>query len=165
MKKILLLSDTHSHIDDSIMKYVAQADEVWHAGDIGDLAVTDTIKKMKPLRAVYGNIDDDKARLEFPLNNRFWCEGVDVWITHIGGYPGKYNPKIKSELETNPPQLFICGHSHILKVIFDKKNNFLHMNPGACGKSGFHQVRTMLRFVIDGDKIKELEIIEMEKRQ
>ena len=164
MKKILLLSDTHSHIDDTIMKYVAQADEVWHAGDIGDLAVTDTIKKMKPLRAVYGNIDDDKARLEFPLNNRFWCEGVDVWITHIGGYPGKYNPKIKTELETNPPQLFICGHSHILKVMFDKRNNFLHMNPGACGKSGFHQVRTMLRFVIDGDKITALEIIEIEKR-
>lgn len=164
MKKILLLSDTHSHIDDTIMRYVTQADEVWHAGDIGDLVVTDTLKKIKPLRAVYGNIDDDKARLEFPLNNRFWCEGVDVWITHIGGYPGKYNPKIKSELETNPPQLFICGHSHILKVMFDKKNNFLHMNPGACGKSGFHQVRTMLRFVIDGDKIKELEIIEIEKK-
>tara|TARA_R110000868_G_scaffold13956_4_gene65268 strand:- start:1189 stop:1686 length:498 start_codon:yes stop_codon:yes gene_type:complete len=164
MKKILLLSDTHSHIDDTIMKYVAQADEVWHAGDIGDLLVTDTLKKMKPLRAVYGNIDDDKARLEFPLNNRFLCEGVDVWITHIGGYPGKYNPKIKSELENNPPQLFICGHSHILKVMFDKKNNFLHMNPGACGKSGFHQVRTMLRFVIDGDKIKELEIIEIDKK-
>lgn len=164
MKKILLLSDTHSHIDDTIMKYVAQADEVWHAGDIGDLLVTNTLKKMKPLRAVYGNIDDDKARLEFPLNNRFLCEGVDVWITHIGGYPGKYNPKIKSELENNPPQLFICGHSHILKVMFDKKNNFLHMNPGACGKSGFHQVRTMLRFVIDGDKIKELEIIEIEKK-
>ncbi len=164
MKKILLLSDTHSHIDVTIMKYVAQADEVWHAGDIGDLLVTDTLKKMKPLRAVYGNIDDDKARLEFPLNNRFLCEGVDVWITHIGGYPGKYNPKIKSELENNPPQLFICGHSHILKVMFDKKNNFLHMNPGACGKSGFHQVRTMLRFVIDGDKIKELEIIEIDKK-
>ena len=164
MKKILLLSDTHSHIDEMIMKYVAQADEVWHAGDIGNLVVTDTIKKVKPLRAVYGNIDDDKARLEFPLDNRFWCEGVEVWITHIGGYPGKYNPKIKKELETNPPQLFICGHSHILKVMFDKKNNFLHMNPGACGKSGFHQVRTMLRFVIDGDKIKELEIIEIEKK-
>tara|TARA_R110002126_G_scaffold37328_1_gene112815 strand:+ start:66 stop:563 length:498 start_codon:yes stop_codon:yes gene_type:complete len=164
MKKILLLSDTHSYIDDTILKYVAQADEVWHAGDIGDLMVTDTLKKLKPLRAVYGNIDDDKARLEFPLHNRFMSEGVDVWITHIGGYPGKYNPNIKSEIESNPPKLFICGHSHILKVIFDKKNNLLHMNPGACGKSGFHQVRTMLRFVIDGDKIKDLEIIEIEKR-
>jgi putative phosphoesterase len=164
MKKILLLSDTHSHIDDRILKYVVQADEVWHAGDIGDLAVTDAIKKLKPLRAVYGNIDDAKARMEFPLHNRFLCEGVSVWITHIGGYPGKYNPSIRAELELNPTKLFICGHSHILKVQFDKKNNLLYMNPGAAGKSGFHQVRTMLRFVIDGEAIKELEIIEIEKR-
>ncbi|RZK11540.1 MAG: metallophosphoesterase [Flavobacterium sp.] len=164
MKKILLLSDTHSHIDDTILKYVNQADEVWHAGDIGDLIVTDTIKKLKPLRAVYGNIDDDKARMEFPLNNRFMCEGVDVWITHIGGYPGKYNQAIRNEITLNPPKLFICGHSHILKVMFDKKLNLLHMNPGAVGKSGFHDVRTMLRFVIDGDAIKDLEIIEIEKR-
>ncbi|MFY0481947.1 metallophosphoesterase family protein [Flavobacterium sp. PLA-1-15] len=164
MKKILLLSDTHSHIDDTILKYVDLADEVWHAGDIGDLIVTDTIKQLKPLRAVYGNIDDDKARMEFPLNNRFMCEGVDVWITHIGGYPGKYNQAIRSEITSNPPKLFICGHSHILKVMFDKKLNLLHMNPGAVGKSGFHNVRTMLRFVIDGDAIKDLEIIEVEKR-
>ena len=164
MKKILLLSDTHSHIDDTILKYVNQADEVWHAGDIGDLSVTDTIKKLKPLRAVYGNIDDSQARLEFPLNNRFFCEEVDVLITHIGGYPGKYNANIKAELTQKPPKLFICGHSHILKVIFDKKLNLLHMNPGAAGKSGFHQVRTMLRFVIDGDKIKDLEIVEIGKK-
>ncbi len=164
LKKILLLSDTHSHIDDTILKYVNQADEVWHAGDIGDLAVTDTIKKLKPLRAVYGNIDDDKARMEFPLNNRFMCEGVDVLITHIGGYPGKYNQAIRNEITLNPPKLFICGHSHILKVMFDKKLNLLHMNPGAAGKSGFHDVRTMLRFVIDGEAIKDLEIIEIEKR-
>ena len=98
MKKILLLSDTHSHIDDTILKYVNLADEVWHAGDIGDLTVTDTIKNLKPLRAVFGNIDDDKARMEFPLHNRFMCEGVDVWITHIGGYPGKYNPNIRDEM-------------------------------------------------------------------
>ena len=110
------------------------------------------------------NIDDDKARMEFPLHNRFMCEGVDVWMTHIGGYPGKYNPNIKAEMTANPPKLFICGHSHILKVIFDKKHNLLHMNPGAAGKSGFHQVRTMLRFVIDGDKIKDLEIIEIGKK-
>lgn len=164
MKKILLLSDTHSHIDETILKYVDQADEVWHAGDIGDLVVSDTIKKRKPLRAVYGNIDDDKARLEFPLHHRFYCEDVDVWITHIGGYPGKYHPTIRQELVINPPKLFICGHSHILKVQFDKKLNVLHMNPGAAGKSGFHQIRTMLRFSIDGDKIKDLEIIEIEKR-
>ena len=164
MKKILLLSDTHSHIDDTILKYVHLADEVWHAGDIGDLAVTDTIKNLKPLHAVFGNIDDDKARMEFPLHNRFMCEGVDVWITHIGGYPGKYNPNIRAEMLNNPPKLFICGHSHILKVMFDKKHDLLHMNPGAAGISGFHQMRTMLRFEIDGEKIKNLEIVELGKR-
>lgn len=164
MRKILLLSDTHSHIDDTILKYVDQADEVWHAGDIGDLVVTDTLKKHKPLRAVFGNIDGDKARMEFPLHNRFMCEDVDVWITHIGGYPGKYSPNIKNEIVINPPKLFITGHSHILKVMFDKKLNLLHMNPGACGIHGFHQVRTMLRFVIEGDKIKDLEVIEIGKK-
>jgi putative phosphoesterase len=148
-------------MDDAILKYVALADEVWHAGDIGNLIVTDTIKKVKPLRAVFGNIDDDKARLEFPLHQRFLCEDVDVWITHIGGYPGKYNPVLLSEMQRNPPKLFICGHSHILKVQFDKTHQLLHMNPGACGIYGFHQVRTMLRFEIDGDKIQNLEIIEL----
>ncbi len=140
------------------------ADEVWHAGDIGDLQVTDTIKKRKPLRAVYGNIDDDKARMEFPLNNRFWCEGVEVWITHIGGYPGKYNLAVREALKKSPPKLFICGHSHILKVQFDKTLQMLHMNPGACGIHGFHQVRTMLRFEIEGDKIQSLEVIEIGKK-
>ncbi|RXR31740.1 metallophosphoesterase [Flavobacterium piscinae] len=164
MKKILLLSDTHSYLDEKILKYVRLADEVWHAGDIGDLAVTDEIKKFKPLRAVYGNIDNDKARMEFPMNNRFFCEGVEVLITHIGGYPGKYNQAIREELRKNPPKLFICGHSHILKVQFDKTLNMLHMNPGAAGIHGFHQVRTMLRFEIDGEQIKALEIIEMEKK-
>lgn len=161
MKRILLLSDTHSYIDDKIVTYAEAADEVWHAGDIGDLSVTDTLKKVKPLRGVYGNIDNDKARLEFPLHNRFMCEGVDVWITHIGGYPGKYNQEIRTEINANPPKLFICGHSHILKVQFDQKLNLLHMNPGAAGVSGFHKVRTMLRFTIDGDKIGHLEVIEM----
>lgn len=164
MKKILLLSDTHSHIDDTILKYLKQADEVWHAGDIGSLHVTDSIKEIKPLRAVFGNIDDNKARLEFPLNNRFFCEDVEVLITHIGGYPGKYNSAIREELYSNPPKLFICGHSHILKVQYDKKLNLLFMNPGAAGKHGFHQVRTMLRFEIDKDKVQNLEIIEIEKR-
>mgnify|MGYP006175869741 FL=1 len=164
MKKILVLSDTHSYLDDKILKHVSWADEVWHAGDIGDLVVTDTLKKLKPLRAVYGNIDNNQARMEFPLNNRFWCEEVDVLITHIGGYPGKYNPAIRQELQLNPPKLFICGHSHILKVQFDKQLNLLHMNPGAAGIHGFHQVRTMLRFVIDREAIKDLEIIEFEKR-
>lgn len=164
MKKILLLSDTHSFIDDKIIKYANQADEIWHAGDIGDLHVADELKKLKPLRAVYGNIDDDKARMEFPLNNRFVCEGVDVLITHIGGYPGRYNQAIKAELINNPPKLFITGHSHILKVMFDKKLNFLHMNPGAAGIHGFHQTRTMLRFEVGAGEIKNLEIIELGAR-
>ena len=119
--KILLLSDTHGYIDDRILHYVSTVDEVWHAGDVGDVEVTDAIAKLKPLQAVYGNIDDNKARAEFPLNNRFTLEGVDVWITHIGGYPGKYNPAIRQEIYSNPPKLFICGHSHILKVMPDKK--------------------------------------------
>lgn len=164
MKKILLLSDTHSYIDDRILFYAKEADEVWHAGDIGSLAVTDAIKALKPLRAVFGNIDDHEIRKEFPLNNRFFCEGVDVWITHIGGYPGKYSPAIKEEIKNNPPKLFICGHSHILKVMNDKTLHLLHMNPGAAGKHGFHKVRTMLRFVIDGKEIKELEVIELQKK-
>ena len=164
MVKILLLSDTHSHIDQTILKYAAWADEIWHAGDIGDLRVTDELRKIKPLRGVYGNIDDDKARMEFSLHNRFMCEGVDVWITHIGGYPGKYSVPVRNALLLNPPKLFICGHSHILKVMHDQKLGLLHMNPGAAGISGFHQVRTMLRFVIDGEKIQDLEIIEIGKK-
>lgn len=164
MKKILLLSDTHSHIDDAIIKHAKNADEIWHAGDIGDLKVTDTLEKLKPLKAVYGNIDDYKAQLEFPLDNKFMCEGVAVWMTHIGGYPNRYNPRIKAALQQNPPKLFISGHSHILKVMWDKKLNLLHMNPGACGKHGFHQVRTMLQFVIDGENIKDLTIIELGKK-
>lgn len=163
MQKILLLSDTHSYIDNNIIKYVKQADEVWHAGDIGDLSVTDEIKKHKPLKAVYGNIDDTKARAEFPLNLRFKCEDIDVWITHIGGYPPKYNGRVREILQNNPPDLFICGHSHILKVIPDKKLNLLHMNPGAIGKHGFHQKRTMLRFKIDSKQIKGLEVIEFDR--
>ena len=164
MKKILLLSDTHSYIDDAILKHAKQADEVWHAGDIGDLEVTDQIKNLKPLRAVYGNIDDAKARTEFPLHNRFMCEDVDVWITHIGGYPTRYNNTVRDALVANPPKLFITGHSHILKVMPDKKLNLIHMNPGAAGKHGFHKVRTMLRFKIDGATIKDLEVIEFETR-
>ena len=164
MTKILLLSDTHSYIDNAILKHVGWADEVWHAGDIGSLKVTDSISKLKPLKGVYGNIDDHIIQKEFPENNRFFCEGVDVLITHIGGYPPKYNIRTRDIIKENPPKLFICGHSHILKVMMDKKLGVLHMNPGACGKHGFHQVRTMLRFVIDGDNIKDLEVIELGKR-
>ena len=164
MKKILLLSDTHGHIDERILSYAGEADEVWHAGDIGTIAVSDSLQKIKPLKAVYGNIDGGEVRKEFPLNNRFMCEEVDIWITHIGGYPGRYSPAVKDEIKQNPPKIFISGHSHILKVMNDKKLGLLHMNPGAAGKQGFHQMRTMLRFVIDGKEIKNLEVIELGKK-
>ncbi|GLU44009.1 metallophosphoesterase [Allomuricauda sp. NBRC 101325] len=164
MTKVLLLSDTHGHMDDTILKYAAQADEIWHAGDIGSLSVTDKLEALKPVRGVHGNIDDHVIQKEFPENNRFMCEDVDVWITHIGGYPNRYNIRVRDEIKNNPPKLFICGHSHILKVMHDKKLDLLHMNPGASGKHGFHQVRTMLRFVINGDKISDLEVIELGKR-
>lgn len=164
MKKILLLSDTHSYIDDQILKHVKQADEVWHAGDIGLIEVADTLKALKPLRAVYGNIDDKTVRTEYPLDLKFTVEGVSVWITHIGGYPNKYNQRIREELKTDTPKLFISGHSHILKVQYDQKLNLLHMNPGAVGKHGFHKVRTMLRFQVDNSEIKNLEVIELETR-
>jgi len=163
MTKILLLSDTHGYIDEDILKYVKRADEVWHAGDIGDLRVTDAIKDLKPLRGVYGNIDNTKIRAEFPEHNRFKCEDVKVLMTHIGGYPPKYNMQIRKALLQNPPRLFICGHSHILKVMPDKKLKLLHMNPGAVGKHGFHKVRTMLRFTIDGNTIDNLEVIEFNR--
>ena len=164
MKKILLLSDTHSYIDNQILKFVKQADEVWHVGDIGSFEVIDILKKLKPLRAVYGNIDNALIRTEFPLDTKFTIEKVTVWMTHIGGYPNRYNLRIREEISKTPPQLFISGHSHILKVMFDKKLNLLHMNPGAAGKHGFHNVRTMLRFKINEDKITNLEVIELEKR-
>ena len=164
MIKVLLLSDTHGHMDDRILDYARQADEIWHAGDIGDLKVTDALGEIKPVRAVYGNIDGALVRREFPLDNRFACEGVDVWVTHIGGYPGRYQKRVREVMQKNPPKLFICGHSHILKVQYDKKFDLLHMNPGACGKVGFHKVRTMLRFAIDGKEIKDLEVVELGKR-
>ncbi|MGY6650337.1 metallophosphoesterase family protein [Wenyingzhuangia sp. IMCC45574] len=162
--KILLLSDTHSHIDKRILEYVKQADEVWHVGDIGDISVTDKIKELKPLRAVYGNIDGAEARAEFPLDNRFIVAGLEVWMTHIGGYPNRYSPKVKELIKENPPKLFISGHSHILKVQYDQKLQLLHMNPGAAGKHGFHQVRTMLRFEISNGEITNLEVVELGKR-
>lgn len=162
--KILLISDTHSYIDERILEYASQADEVWHGGDIGDLKVTDELQKVSKLRAVYGNIDNAEIRKEFPLNNRFSVDGLDVLMTHIGGYPGRYSPAIREEIYANPPKLFICGHSHILKVMPDKKLNLLHMNPGACGIYGFHQIRTMIRFEINSGKIENPEVIELGKR-
>jgi len=165
MMKILLLSDTHGFIDKQIMKYVKLADEVWHVGDIGNFEVIDTIQKIKPLRAVYGNIDNKEIRAEFPLDAKFKVENIRVWMTHIGGYPNRYDKRIRDQIKQNPPKLFISGHSHILKVIYDNKLNLLHMNPGAAGKHGFHNVRTMLRFEINKSEIQNLEIIELEKRK
>lgn len=164
MPRITLLSDTHSYLDPAIAKYVKACDEIWHAGDFGNFALAEELASIKPLRGVWGNIDGYELRQQFPLHNRFMCEGVDVWMTHIGGYPGKYNPKLRPILQRKPPKLFICGHSHILKVIYDKKLNLLHLNPGAAGKEGFHQVRTLLRFSITEKRIHDLEIIELGKR-
>ena len=163
MKRIGLLSDTHSYMDKNILSYFGECDEIWHAGDIGDLKVTDAIEAFKPLRCVYGNIDDAKARRTFPLDLRFEIEGLDVFMTHIGGYPGRYNKRVTEIFKTNPPGLFICGHSHILKVMPDKKLDLLHINPGAIGTHGFHNVRTMVRFEIDGKKIQNLEVIEFKR--
>lgn len=164
MKKILLLSDTHGHLDQKILKYIDGADEVWHAGDIGTTAVADGISKIKPLRGVYGNIDGHELRSQFPENQIFSCQGVKVLMTHIGGYPGRYNPRVKKLIQEEKPQLYVCGHSHILKVIPDRKNNLLHMNPGACGIQGFHKVRTLLRFELNQGKIENLEAIEFGQR-
>ena len=164
MKKILLLSDTHGYIDKRILSYVHKEDEVWNAGDIGNLAVTNQIEELKTLRAVYGNIDGKDARVSFPEFEQFYCEQVSVLMTHIGGYPGRYTLKIKELLSKSTPKLFICGHSHILKVQYDKKLNLLHLNPGAAGNHGFHKVRTMLRFHLDNGDIKNMEIIELSQR-
>lgn len=164
MVKVLLLSDTHGYIDDNMLKYVNQADEVWHVGDIGHTKVIKALKNLKPLRAVFGNIDSIKIRKEFPLNNIFTIEEVNVIMTHIGGYPSRYTKHAKQLLQKNTPNLFISGHSHILRVMYDKKLRLLHINPGAAGKEGFHQIRTMVRFEISQKEIKNLEVIELGKR-
>ncbi len=161
MKKIGLLSDTHAFLNPKIFQYFADCDEIWHAGDVGSAAVADNLAHFKPLRAVYGNIDGYEIRHMFPQHNRFMCEGVDVWITHIGGYPGKYKGEVVPEIYRNPPKLFISGHSHILKVQYDKELGLLHINPGAAGQYGFHLVATLVRFEIDGDKIQNLEVVEL----
>ena len=164
MKRIALLSDTHSHLDDRLVELLVESDEIWHAGDIGSYTVTDRLINLKPLRAICGNIDDSDLRVQFPQSLRFYCEGVDVLMTHIGGYPGHYDRLILPILKSHPPKLFVCGHSHILKVIFDQKFQLLHINPGAAGVHGFHLVRTFVRFTIDGDQIRDLEVVELGKR-
>ena len=162
--KILLLSDSHSYIDDRILEYAKNADEIWHCGDFGNLEVIEKLEKIKPLRGVYGNIDGTEIRKIFPEVLRFKCEDVEVLMIHIGGYPGKYNPLAKTEIEEKAPKLFISGHSHILKAMYDQKNKLLHLNPGAMGKVGWHQMRTMMRFDIKGDQIENLEVIELGKK-
>ncbi len=164
MKKIGLLSDTHGYLDPKIYNYFADVDEIWHAGDVGSLEVIDALRKFKPTRGVYGNIDDYQIRREFPEFNRFFCEDVEVLITHIGGRPGKFSIPTLEELKKGIPKLFICGHSHILLVKMDPTRNMLCMNPGACGNKGFHSVKTLLRFSVTGDKIHDLEAIEIGKR-
>ncbi|MGJ1431842.1 metallophosphoesterase family protein [Sphingobacterium spiritivorum] len=164
MTKIGLISDTHSYLDEAVFTYFENCDEIWHAGDFGSLQVADALAAFKPFRGVYGNIDGKEIRAQYPENLRFMCEGVDVWMTHIGGYPGRYASAVKAEITANPPQLFICGHSHILKVQFDQKLKCLHLNPGAAGKHGWQKVRTLMRFDINGDKIENLEVIELANR-
>ena len=164
MTKIGLLSDTHGDLPEQVFSYFSEVDEIWHAGDIGTLAVTDRLKAFKPLRAVYGNIDHHELRLEFPEFNRFRIEEVDVLMTHIGGKPGRYSKPALAALQEQAPKLFICGHSHILLVQNDPRFGMLCMNPGACGNKGFHKVKTLLRFTIDGDRILHLEAIELGKR-
>lgn len=161
MKQIGLLSDTHSYWDERFNQYFADCDEIWHAGDIGSLEVIERLNKICPVRAVYGNIDGQNIRTVFPEVNRFTIENTTVLMKHIGGYPGKYDKSVKHLLLEEPPQLFISGHSHILKVLFDKKLNLLHINPGAAGKYGFHTIRTIVRFKIDNGNFTDLEVIEL----
>lgn len=164
MLRIGLLSDTHGYWDEKYATYFKDCDEIWHAGDIGSDILAAKLALLKPLRAVYGNIDGQTIRLSYPKIAHFTVEEVKVMMTHIGGYPGRYNPEIRPELYATRPNLFIAGHSHILKVAFDKNLNCLYINPGAAGKSGFHQVRTLVRFVIDGTNIRDLEVIELGSR-
>jgi uncharacterized protein len=160
--KILLLSDTHGYLDEPILKHVAASDEVWHAGDFGTIEVCEKLSSLKPLRGVYGNIDGQDIRKNYPLHNRFTCENFDVWMTHIGGYPGKYDLRIRELIKNNPPGIFICGHSHILKIMKDKQHNdLLFINPGAAGKEGFHKVRTLVKFTLEEKNISGMQVVEL----
>ena len=164
LTKIGLISDTHDYLDEAVFKHFEHCDEVWHLGDFGTAALADKLKAFKPLRGVYGNIDGTDIRMEYPEKLRFTCEEVEVLMIHIGGYPGHYAPKIKAELLADPPQLFLTGHSHILKIMYDDKINCLHMNPGAAGRVGWHKVRTLVRFEVDGKNMKNCEVIELGKK-
>jgi putative phosphoesterase len=164
MKRIGLISDTHNFLDQAVFKHFSACDEIWHAGDFGSIAIADQLAAFKPLKGVFGNIDGNDIRGVYPEQLRWTCEEVPVYMTHIGGYPPKYNAIVKKELTSNPPKLFICGHSHILKVMFDANIECLHMNPGAAGMQGWHKVRTLIRFVIDGNNMRDCEVIELGNR-
>lgn len=162
---ITLLSDTHSYLDEQILNHVKQADEVWHAGDFGSIEISQKLSELRTLRGVYGNVDGNELRQQHPLHNRFICEGFNVWITHIGGYPGNYDSKIRNRIRENPPDIFITGHSHILKIMRDKQlNNLLHINPGAAGKEGFHKIRTLVKFTLKDKLISNVQVVELGKR-
>ena len=164
MTRIGLIADTHSYLDEAVFKHFEQCDEIWHAGDFGLITLAERLAAFKPLKGVYGNIDDLSVSSVYPENLIFTCEKVKVFITHIGGYPPNYNSRVKPLLLEHRPQLFISGHSHILKVMYDEKLQCLHMNPGAAGNQGWHKIRTIIRFAIDGSDIKNCEVIELGKR-
>jgi putative phosphoesterase len=161
LTRIGLISDTHHFLDDQVFRHFDQCDEIWHAGDFGTVAVAEKLAAFRPLKGVYGNIDGYDIRSIYPETSVWTCEGVNVCMTHIGGYPGKYVPAVRKQIISSAAGLFICGHSHILRVIYDDKLQCLHMNPGAAGKQGWHKVRTIIRFVIDGSEIKNCEVIEL----
>lgn len=162
--KIGLLSDTHGWIHPKLFDFFAGCEEIWHAGDIGNLETADRLAAFKPFRAVYGNIDGGQVRSVYKEHLRFKVEDLSVWITHIGGFPGNYDPRVKQEIYSNPPGLFICGHSHIARIMFDKKGNFLYVNPGAAGYIGFHKIMTAVRFEVDGKNIHAMELVELGER-
>jgi putative phosphoesterase len=163
MKRIGLISDTHNFLDDEAFKYFDQCDEIWHAGDFGSIAIADQIASFRPLKGIYGNIDGYDVRSIYPEVNFFTCEEVKVLMIHIGGYPKRYSPLAKKEIKEKQPTLFISGHSHILKIMFDAEFNCLHMNPGAYGKQGWHKIRTLIRFTIDGTDMRDCEVGEFKR--
>ena len=163
MKKISLLSDTHSVLDERFIPHLKNSDEIWHAGDIGSLDIYDKLNEISKVKAVYGNIDNHQIRITLASEVFFKCEGLNIYMTHIGGYPGKYSKAVKEKIEKTKPDVFICGHSHILKVMNDKINNLLFINPGAAGNHGIHQVKTIVQFIINEKKISDLKIIELKR--
>lgn len=164
MKRIGLLSDTHGFLDETIFKHFEQCDEIWHAGDFGSIEIVNALQKFKPLKGVYGNIDGQEIRSIFPETNTFYCEDIKVMLKHIGGYPPKYNPDTKKQIIAEKPQIFLSGHSHILKIMYDDRLQCLHINPGAAGNQGWHKVKTLVRFTIEGKDIKGCEVVELGPR-